>query len=150
MLNTFLSLFFIITGLFGTFVAINTLQFRNLKLLGSGFFPTLVSVILVVCGIGLAISNYRNIKVKKNESLVDITILLKISRYIFLVILAVMLRNIFGLLLSLGLFVFVESIWIEKNSIKNSAIVAVLSIFFLFMIYSYFLNIPLPKGFLGF
>lgn len=108
---------------------------------GGGFFPVISGVLAVILGIFILI------KQKKDEGKSEFTIkaFLPIGG-----ILAIALSSyVFGLIISVALYVFSWLRFIEKYKTSKSVIVGVCCSVIIYLIFVTWLCVPFPKGIIG-
>lgn len=111
---------------------------------GPGFLPVWVSGLTVLFTAILILTMLR----KENEGKFFISKegLKKYLIFISLLVAAILLTNVLGLMLSLGLFSLVIFKYIEKYNWKKSLSVSFGTMFVLFIIFKLWLRIPTPSG----
>lgn len=67
-------------------------------------------------------------------------------KYIGTIIVLVVLFPLVGALVSIGVFSFLELIWIEKFRVRRALIVSVITVFMVWVIFSLILSVPFPSG----
>lgn len=107
---------------------------------GGGLLPILAGVILLICG---AIATYREFQTKPS---------FKFNVKAFLPIACVLLISIFsyviGLMLAIGLFIFLWLRFYEKFNSKYSFLVCLCTILTIYLVFDYWLKVPVPLGIL--
>lgn len=58
--------------------------------------------------------------------------------------------KIFGMILSTGLFLIIWLYYLEKFTIKKSAIISISTTVIIWFLFRFILNVPFPTGFVGF
>lgn len=124
----------------------------NLKLFlpngafASGFFPISVSIVIMVLIIpSLRLHNFKlraiKAKLSSTKEALKMQVLLIVSLFT-----SILLTKYLGMLISLGLFLLITSVVIERLTWKRSFIFSVASIVCIYLIFQVWLNFELPRG----
>lgn len=120
----------------------------NIGALGAGFFPRIISILLVVLSGFYFIQILRNKPDKDAESLKKEAVLKQIA-IIILLIATLLLTQILGMLFSIGIFMFVTLTLILKIQKVNSFLFTILILVIMYIIFVIWLEASLPKGVFG-
>ncbi|OLO38033.1 hypothetical protein BTR23_12860 [Alkalihalophilus pseudofirmus] len=120
-------------------------------MIGPGFLPMVLALLIIFLLVIEFVSIYW--KRQQNENKDGRTISsITISKQVFFmiaVILTLGLVNVIGMLISLGLFIFVILFMMEKRSLINSGVFSLLSIVIIYIIFDVLLGISFPMGMLN-
>lgn len=114
--------------------------------MGPGFFPRIIAGILVIFS---AIYVFQLFKQKPEEQKqpVDKTIVLKQIILLISLCLCIVLSNVIGMLVSIGLFLLFMLAIVERIDWKISIGLSVLIVAIMYVLFEVWLGISLPKGF---
>ncbi|MHB0868642.1 MAG: tripartite tricarboxylate transporter TctB family protein [Chloroflexota bacterium] len=111
---------------------------------GPSWLPYSLAAILLILSLSLIFSRTR----------IDLSQLgtspLGTAKYIFLILALALVFPFLGGLLSMGLFVVVEMIWVEKQKWLAAILAGVVAVALVWGIFVLLLGVPLPTGPLGF
>ncbi len=138
---------------FGAFVYVQSLGIKHMMAndVGSAFFPKVISVAMIaVAAIRLVMALREPEKEKKGDTGNDakgglITILLILAY--------VMAFNSVGFLISTAIYLFLQMLVLtpaEKRKLPMLAIISIVAPLFIYTLFVYVINTPLPKGIFGF
>lgn len=138
---------------FGAFVYVQSLGIKHMMAndVGSAFFPKVISVAMIaVAAIRLVMALREPEAEKKNNQGNDakgglITILLILAY--------VMAFNSVGFLISTAIYLFLQMLVLtpaEKRKLPILAIISIVAPLFIYTLFVYVINTPLPKGIFGF
>lgn len=108
---------------------------------GGGFFPVIAGILAVIFGAAILIEN------RKKESTNKFT--WKAFLPIGAVILLLICSYILGLVISIAIYIFVWLRFMEKREIKSSIITGVSCSAVIYLVFVFWLSVPLPSGLLG-
>lgn len=108
---------------------------------GGGLFPILAGIILIICGV---IASYKEFK-SESSSKFNIKAFLPIA----FVLLILIFSYVVGLILAIGTCIFFWLKFYEKFSIKYSFLVSLCTIATIYLVFDYWLKVPIPLGMLG-
>ena len=139
----------------GVFMYIQSMNFKPLMKndVGSGFFPKIVAaVIMAVATVNLLLT----LKIKEKES--DKKANKKSDLFggwisVALIGLYVLVYNSVGFLISTAVYLFLQILVLcpkEKRNIPLFGTISVLTSVFIYTMFVYVINMPLPKGIFGF
>ncbi len=120
----------------------------NVGALGSGFFPRIMSILLVVL---LSIYFIQTLRGKSDEQAeeLDKEVVLKQIILIVLLIASLISTQIIGMLASIGLFMFITLVFIIKIQWLRSLIFTISVLIVMYGIFVLWLDSPLPLGIFG-
>lgn len=113
---------------------------------GPGFVPVWISGIMVILTFILTIISIKNHT--KGNFITSKKGLINFLIYIMLLILTVILTKLIGLVISLALFCLAVFKVVDRYNWKDSVLVSVGVAIIIFVIFDYWLQIPLPKSIL--
>lgn len=108
---------------------------------GGGFLPALAGILMIIFGMIITISEFKN-KIPSGftyKAFLPPLVLFGI----------VIASKLFGLILTLVLYIFIWLKYYEKKSYLQSVSVAILCPTIIYLIFIMWLKVPLPKGILG-
>ncbi|MDF2522668.1 MAG: Tripartite tricarboxylate transporter TctB family protein [Clostridiales bacterium] len=105
---------------------------------GGGFFPIIAGIILIICGV-LAV--FSQLKAKAPS---DFKVLAFLP--IGCVLLIAFSSYVLGLLIAIGIFTFLWLKLYEKYTIKYSLLFSLCSIGVIYLVFDYWLQVPMPWG----
>jgi putative tricarboxylic transport membrane protein len=106
---------------------------------GGGFLPVTIGLItFILAAVGLFKESKPTVKIEKKNFLPVLGA--------FVMILAV---QIFGMIISSGLFIIAWLLVIEKFKIKKASILGISTTAVIYFVFKFFLNIPFPQGLIG-
>ena len=121
--------------------------FTNSGVIGPGFLPLVLSILIIVILIIEVL-----VIIKKKESNPHQAHNKKGLRqviFVISIILTLILIKFFGMLISLGLFIFITLLTLEKRSLMNSILFSLISLLVIYIIFDRFLGVSLTKGILN-
>ncbi|MEQ6388040.1 tripartite tricarboxylate transporter TctB family protein [Bacillaceae bacterium S4-13-58] len=129
--------------------ALNLTLFDSNGMIGPGFLPVCIAIlILSLLGIDL-FSSIRNQQKKETEDQKGSPKKFSYQLiYLIAISLTLVLSNILGMLISLGLFIFFILFNFEKRPLLESGVFAIISILIIYVVFDVLLGISFPKGFL--
>jgi putative tricarboxylic transport membrane protein len=140
---------------FGLFLAIKSLGLSVWSKFGpdEGFFPLAIAIIMMGLSAAVLFKGAGSLKVlrsggktEKDDSIpMD---RLRIYSYGFLMLFYGLLLEKVGFLITSALFLFLILKLVERESWSRTVFVGVISIVTSYVLFVYFLGVPLPKGFL--
>ncbi len=118
-----------------------------------GFFPLVIALIIIALSlltlskslIFTPVGEKRNLLEEQEKNVVSI---FKVSAYAILMLLYWVLMERIGFLITSGLFLFLVLKYIEKKGWKITIWIGSASILISYLLFVYFLKVPLPKGFI--
>ncbi len=115
----------------------------------AGFYPLLLAILITGLSAALAVrSIFLFCRERSGGEAAAPVNLLKVAAYLVLSLLYGILISQLGFLLSSGLLLIFFFKIVEKQSVKTTMVATFVSIFLSYLIFIYFLKIPLPSGFL--
>jgi putative tricarboxylic transport membrane protein len=118
----------------------------------AGFYPLAVAVIIVSLSLFLVLTSGVFTRAKGEEKLIEErgekVHLHKVFAYLVLVLLYGILVERVGFLITSALLLFLILKFVERQGWKATLLVGVTSIVISYAIFVYFLQVPLPRGFL--
>lgn len=146
--------FFILFGV-AILVAIKLgdMKFWAITLPGTGFMPTLAAIGIIICGLILLVKNL--IFIRKISTDNEIFKLNKPELITFVVIigfslLILILSEYLGLIPSIAIAMALLIKLLGKESWRVSILTSLATSIIMYLVFSVFLNVPFPKGFLNF
>lgn len=144
------SIFFFVLGLF---LAIQSVRLSVWGRSGpeAGFFPLVTAVLMVGLSLGIMIKSFTLIRAKKKEKMLkdqergEVSIF-KVSSYAVLMTLYVTSIERVGFLISSTLFLILILKYVEGQRWKTTFAVWFVSIGVSYILFVYFLGVPLPRG----
>ena len=140
---------------FGLFLAIKSLGLSVWSKFGpdEGFFPLAVAIIIMGLSVAVlfkAVLSFKARQSGKKTGKGDSRPLdgLKVSSYVVLMLLYGVLMEKVGFLITSTLFLFLILKLVERESWARTIFVGLVSIVTSYVLFVYFLGVPLPKGFL--
>ncbi|MBD1381785.1 tripartite tricarboxylate transporter TctB family protein [Metabacillus arenae] len=121
-------------------------------LLASGFFPRILTVLILLLTLCYIVSLIRKMKKEKPVQEKKVNPRSIVSKQLFLVVamaLAIFLGEYLGVTVTTGLFLLVTLVFIEKLSWLRSAIFSISTSVSIYLIFEFALNLNLPKGIFG-
>lgn len=137
----------------GVFISVSALGIkpRMKNDMGSGFYPLVLGFAIIAISLLRLITVFR--QPRKNEEKKELSDLRGGWLTILLLCAYVLMFNKIGFLLSTAIYLFAQ-MWIltprDKWSLSLMSIVSIITPLFLYVMFVFALNIPLPKGMLGF
>lgn len=113
--------------------------------MGPGFFPRITSGLLIVISIFYIIQLFKE-NAEQREQTVNKTVILKQATLLLLLALCIYLTGIIGMLPSIGLFLFIILVIVEKMNWLKSLGFAILIIAIMYLLFESWLGVSLPKG----
>ncbi|GEL78560.1 tripartite tricarboxylate transporter TctB family protein [Tenuibacillus multivorans] len=115
---------------------------------GPGFAPVWVSGLMIICTSALCISTFiKYRKENKKEDFFSSKIGVKnLLFFLGLLILTILLIDLIGMLVALGIFCMVVFRFIDKYSWKQSILVSLGTTIVIFLLFKYWLKIPIPSS----
>ncbi|MFC0273357.1 tripartite tricarboxylate transporter TctB family protein [Metabacillus herbersteinensis] len=128
---------------------LNLTKFEANGTIGSGFLPMALAFLLIILLAMESFSVFSNESKKETkETKGTANNLSQQLLFMGLIILTLIMVNVLGMLISLGLFIFVVLFKMEKRSLINSAFFSLISIFILYITFVKLLSISFPMGLL--
>lgn len=129
------------------------LLFQSLKVpiineggeIGAGFFPLLISVIILILLFVYILTLFIKKKDSK-ETKVTLGAFINQLYLILALIFSIIVAKYLGLLITMGIFLIVTFVLIEKLSWKKSIIFSVISMISIYVIFDIWLGLNLPWG----
>lgn len=129
------------------------LLFQSLKVpiineggeIGAGFFPLLISVIILILLFVYIVTLFIKKKDSK-ETKVTLGAFINQLYLILALIISIIVAKYLGLLITMGIFLIVTFVLIEKLSWKKSIIFSVISMISIYVIFDIWLGLNLPWG----
>jgi len=120
---------------------------------GPGFFPLLVAIIIVGISISIVIETRSFVRAKAPEKISEsqreeVVSIFKVASYAILTALYGISVEKVGFLLSSVIFLFLMLKYVEKQRWKTTLLVTFVCIFASYLLFVYFLRVPLPQGFI--
>jgi putative tricarboxylic transport membrane protein len=124
------------------------LSSTNLGTVGSGFFPRIVSILLVIF-IGLYLIQSMRPKGYRREKRLDKRI--RFQQIFLIVFLAVSigLTQVIGMLASIGVFLFIMLTFVQKIPWIKALVFTLVVLMVMYAIFVLWLESPLPQGMFG-
>ena len=107
---------------------------------GPTFVPYIVASILLAVCIPVIVSRNR-VAIEQFGGCPTATV-----KYIGTVIVLVLLFPLLGALLSIGIFTFLELIWVERFLVRRALLVSAVMVFMVWVLFSLMLSVPFPSG----
>jgi hypothetical protein len=107
---------------------------------GPTFVPYIVATILLAVCIPIIVSRSR-VTFEQFGSSPRSTV-----KYIGTVIVLVVLFPLLGAFLSIGIFTFLELIWVERFRVRRALFVSAVTVFVVWVLFSLMLSVPFPNG----
>ncbi len=135
------------------------LEFLKNGMPGAGMFPTLCAVAIMVCGVLLILEVLSAIKKAKQEeaenlelekNLFNLHEIRNLLIFLILGIFILLLSDYIGLLTCLCLSIIVYIKIQGKDPIWKAIFIGVAATIFLYIVFVWFLHVPVPEGPLGF
>jgi putative tricarboxylic transport membrane protein len=140
---------------FGLFLAIKSLGLSVWSKFGpdEGFFPLAVAILMMALSVTVLIKAVGSLKIlesggKTEEEASAPIERLRIYAYAVLMFLYAVLLEKVGFLITSALFLLLIVKLVERESWLRTVFVGVISIVTSYVLFVYFLGVPLPKGFL--
>lgn len=152
--ETLVSLIFLVIGIF-VFVQSNNIKPLMTNELGSGFFPKLVSIVMIILAILKIIMNFYNTTetvIRTKEKKAKGNIKGGIITIILVGVYAFSYRQI-GFLLGSVVYLFLQILILAPKSKRNLPLFTLISLVvpvFIYLVFTRLINMPLPKGVFGF
>ncbi len=108
---------------------------------GGGFFPAIIAVLLIIASIIAFVQDFKSEAPK--YSLIYL-------HPIIAVLAILLLSNLLGMMISLLLFLFLWLKLYENTSWTFSIVFSVSTMVVVYLVFAFWLDVPFPKGFLGF
>lgn len=138
---------------FGAFVYVQSLGIKHMMAndVGSAFFPKVISVAMIAVAIIRLVMALREPEAEKknnqgNDAKGGLITILLILAY-------VMAFNSVGFLISTAIYLFLQMLVLtpaEKRKLPILAIISIVAPLFIYTLFVYVINTPLPKGIFGF
>lgn len=134
-------------------IIVLSLLFQSLKVpiineggeIGAGFFPLLISVIILILLFVYILTLFIKKKDSK-ETKVTLGAFINQLYLILALIISIIVAKYLGLLITMGIFLIVTFVLIEKLSWKKSIIFSVISMISIYVIFDIWLGLNLPWG----
>lgn len=134
-------------------IIVLSLLFQSLKVpiineggeIGAGFFPLLISVIILILLFVYIVTLFIKRKDSK-ETKVTLGAFINQLYLILALIISIIVAKYLGLLITMGIFLIVTFVLIEKLSWKKSIIFSVISMISIYVIFDIWLGLNLPWG----
>ncbi|WP_077214898.1 tripartite tricarboxylate transporter TctB family protein [Bacillus dakarensis] len=110
----------------------------------SAFFPKYLIILFGVLGVILFFQSFKNKREQSKESSFSMKNLKDPSKALGLLIVYVILINLIGFFIATTMFVVVFMVVFKEKSFKKVVLTAVLLDAFLYVLFVYQLNVPLP------
>ena len=116
-----------------------------------GFFPLVTGIIIIGCSLIIVIKSLSLTQVtekegKFNEQEKNEVNIFKVFSYGLLMLFYAILMESVGFLITSALFLTLILKYVEKQDCKITILVALASIIISYLLFVYFLGVPLPKG----
>ena len=115
-----------------------------------GFFPLVVAIVILGLSLSIIIKSFHFIGTRKERPLEDqkkeAVDVFRVISYVILMLLYSSLMETVGFLITSPLFLILLMKYIEKQGWKITILVGSGSIIISYLLFVYFLNVPLPKG----
>ncbi|MBP1156949.1 MULTISPECIES: tripartite tricarboxylate transporter TctB family protein [unclassified Paenibacillus] len=106
---------------------------------GGGFLPFVIGMLTVILSLFEIFKNEpSDAKIEKKHVIPVIATLVMIAVF-----------EVFGMILTFGLFVIAWMTFLEKYPIRQAAMIGISTTAVVYFIFKYFLQVPFPTGFLG-
>ncbi len=138
---------------FGAFVYIESLGIKHMMAndVGSAFFPKVISIAMIAVAVVRLVMSLREPETEKkggtgNDPKGGLLTILLILAY-------VMAFNSVGFLISTAIYLFLQMLVLtpaEKRKLPILAIISIAAPLFIYTLFVYIINTPLPKGIFGF
>jgi len=138
---------------FGAFVYVQSLGIKHMMAndVGSAFFPKVISVAMIAVAIIRLVMSLREPETEKkgdqgNDPKGGLLTILLILAY-------VMAFNSVGFLISTAIYLFLQMLVLtpaEKRKLPLLALISIVAPLFIYTLFVYIINTPLPKGIFGF
>lgn len=116
-------------------------------LLGAGFFPQVISIILMIMILIYLIGLFRKGNVKQeNSNIIDKEKIKKQVLFSGALIVTLLLINVVGMLISLGIFTVIILKTFEKMSWRRSIVFSFITMIILHLVFVNWLGLVLPTG----
>lgn len=109
---------------------------------GGGLFPAIAGILLILCG---SIVLLRILREKSDSFTMDKKTYMAFAATFF----TVFCTKFLGMAVALLIFLFCWIYFVEKQKMLTSFLISICTSGSLWLIFSFFLNIPLPKGIFG-
>jgi len=119
----------------------------------AGFFPFVVAVIMIGLSLFISLKSFVLIRLQKKYKILEEerkneVSIFKVSSYIILILLYGVLIDKIGYLITSALFLLFVIKYVEKQNWKITILVGLASIITSYVLFVYFLGVPLPRGLL--
>ncbi len=138
---------------FGLFLGIKSLHLSVWSRLGpdEGFFPLVVAIIIMGLSLIVMVKAFISLREQRQERRIAErekagTSGFKISSYVVLMLLYGALLEKIGFLITSALFLFLIIKFVEKQNWMRTISVGAASIIVSYVLFVYFLGVPLPRG----
>ncbi len=146
------SIFFFVLGLF------LALQSARLSIWGrsgpeAGFFPLVTAVLMISLSVAIMVKSFTLIRTKKKEEILvnqegEQISIFKVASYAVLMTLYGISIERVGFLISSTLFLILILKYVERQRWRTTLVVWFASIGVSYILFAYFLGVPLPRGFI--
>jgi len=137
---------------------VQELPFMKNELPGSGFFPILCGIAISIFGVLIIVENtYKSRKAAEEspedsqfeKNIINMTELRTFAYTIGISILVLVMTPIIGIIISIGIAVTALVKILAKENMKKSLIIGIGTTIVLYLIFSEFLGVPLPRSIIG-
>ncbi len=112
---------------------------------GPHLFPQFIAICLFACAVILIINAIRN-KSTVPEDQINIKGMLRVGAAIFICFIYIVIMQLIGFLVATIIFLFVMMSFVHQKKLTTRIIVSFVVAGSVFLIFSYFLKIPLPEA----
>lgn len=139
----------------GVFMYIQSMNFKPLMKndVGSGFFPKIVAIVIMTIATANLLLTFKNKDDDTKKSKAKNSDLFGGWISVALIGLYVLVYNSVGFLISTAVYLFLQILVLcpkEKRNIPLFGTISVLTSVFIYTMFVYVINMPLPKGIFGF
>lgn len=140
---------FLALGCFISLYSVKEYEMVSEYSLGPGVFPLIVGVVLVLMSAAILTMALSG-KFSEAVGFPEKAGWSRMIRFSILITAMALLFNILGMPLSFVLFIFMEMVFVERQTIKYSAIVAIAATVVIYLFFVVLFEVKVPIGILGF
>lgn len=133
-----LPIFTIIVGIYWMIQGFNY-GLMNGNRVGGGLMPTLCAALAIIFAIWVLVKERKN---EEDDPKFDFRVLIPLGALLLVMVVSYAI----GMVVALALFILLW-MWIyEKYPLHTSVLVAIITVAIIYLIFDFWLNVPLPKG----